>query len=948
MKRKSLFFSAASSLCAALILLFLTGCPKPTEPVAPDLTAPANLTSVTTEVTESSVTFTWNNPSDDDYAYMAIYKTGDYEYSPVAEVKKSETTYTVTNLAPDTEYNFTFISVDENGNRSSGYLCNVKTKIFINPQLPSPSDLQVKQKPGKSGILVTLTWNISDSEKIEQYKINIKKGTVVTTKYSLGNNFEDELEEGEYTIEVIAIARDLSQTEPVSTTFTVSREIAEKTVLKGLTLSVDAQGLEGNGTEEKPYIIYRDVENYTEKIFEKNLKVTVTPDPQTAEMTSKVYFFNYGLNYDSEKNLITSFTDDKKASLQAYTYDESYNKISSNTVYFSIGFGFDRVTIDDDFIMAVDAKTDRYLTPKYYTGNQELPVAPLIQEDSWKSSDETVATVENGVVKALSEGKATITYTADGHSATVNVTVFNSIICPESVIFKDSQKILKVGTEYALEPVIKPEDYNVPVTFYAFKEIISSTTVPEASDSDVVSINGSTIKTEKAGDAYIYASWTKVTGTMYGQEITRYISSNYVTIKSRPENTSFNLADSKVELPFGSTYQITATPVPENSIFYDNEISFTSSNPKVIVSETGLVSCNETELQDADITVKIRDVEKTVKVRFCIPVTGITLDKNVIILGKNNEKATFTATVYPENASDKTVTWESSDSNVLSVENGTITTKSAGVVTVTAKAGNKCSTASVLVLNTSDSFTLDRSSLRQLTAEEAGTNYAGYYTDAAGKVAYSYTTAEHASATKLPGGFGKWDVIGKKGDKWLSSTYVNAGWGYAINNKIVSLNQNGTAANGNISLTVIPLIVYNKGVPFVMFVNALTNTGSVDLTGVKFGSGTDVQIAGNDNAPVNATSVGANLVDSNTEMIFALNCLSGEAVTPVDTLWIGKYSDGAMQNVYNNKRDSISNIDSAIAYSWQNIDLKAGETKLFTVRLTFVEDEGGTLDALVY
>ena len=82
-------------------------------------------------------------------------------------------------------------------------------------------------------------------------------------------------------------------------------------------------------------------------------------------------------------------------------------------------------------------------------------------------------------------------------------------------------------------------------------------------------------------------------------------------------------------------------------------------------------------------------------------------------------------------------------------------------------------------------------------------------------------------------------------------------------------------------------------------------------------------------------------------MIFALNCLKGEGVTPVDTMWIGNFASSAMGNVYNNKRSDLTNTDSAIAYSWQNISLEPGETKAFVVRLTFVEDTGGSLNAII-
>ena len=114
------------------------------------------------------------------------------------------------------------------------------------------------------------------------------------------------------------------------------------------------------------------------------------------------------------------------------------------------------------------------------------------------------------------------------------------------------------------------------------------------------------------------------------------------------------------------------------------------------------------------------------------------------------------------------------------------------------------------------------------------------------------------------------------------------------------------------------------------------------------GVATDVQIAGNDKAPVNVTNFGANLIDESTEMVFSLNCLSGTGITPASSLWVGEYEDGAMSNVYTDKRESLTNKDSAISFSYQNINLAPGESKLFTVKLTFIEDEGGTLKGIIY
>ncbi len=55
-------------------------------------------------------------------------------------------------------------------------------------------------------------------------------------------------------------------------------------------------------------------------------------------------------------------------------------------------------------------------------GNYYVLTSPLDNTD-WSSSNESVATVNNGLVKALSEGKAVITATAQGKTATCNITV---------------------------------------------------------------------------------------------------------------------------------------------------------------------------------------------------------------------------------------------------------------------------------------------------------------------------------------------------------------------------------------------------------------------------------------------------------------------------------------------------------------------------------------------
>ena len=79
-----------------------------------------------------------------------------------------------------------------------------------------------------------------------------------------------------------------------------------------------------------------------------------------------------------------------------------------------------------------------------------------------------------------------------------------------------------------------------------------------------------------------------------------------------------------------------------------------------------------------------------------VDVTDVLLETTAVIeVGKTE---TLTATVEPSDATDKTVTWTSSDETVATVDgNGMVTAVKAGTATITAKAGDKTATCVVIV-----------------------------------------------------------------------------------------------------------------------------------------------------------------------------------------------------------------------------------------------------------
>jgi DNA/RNA endonuclease G (NUC1) len=99
----------------------------------------------------------------------------------------------------------------------------------------------------------------------------------------------------------------------------------------------------------------------------------------------------------------------------------------------------------------------------------------------------------------------------------------------------------------------------------------------------------------------------------------------------------------------------------------------------------------------AIITARAGDKTATCTVTVTVPVEKISLDRTSVTL-KVDESVTLTATVKPSDATDKTVSWSSSNPAIAKVENGKVTAISEGAATITAKAGEKTATCSVTVV----------------------------------------------------------------------------------------------------------------------------------------------------------------------------------------------------------------------------------------------------------
>ncbi|MBQ6724905.1 MAG: Ig domain-containing protein [Paludibacteraceae bacterium] len=89
----------------------------------------------------------------------------------------------------------------------------------------------------------------------------------------------------------------------------------------------------------------------------------------------------------------------------------------------------------------------------------------------------------------------------------------------------------------------------------------------------------------------------------------------------------------------------------------------------------------------------------TIEEPATVAVTGVTLNQNEAQMTVGGETLTLTATVNPNNATDQSVSWSTSDANVATVENGVVTAVAAGnaTITVTTTDGSFTATCAVTV-----------------------------------------------------------------------------------------------------------------------------------------------------------------------------------------------------------------------------------------------------------
>ena len=333
----------------------------------------------------------------------------------------------------------------------------------------------------------------------------------------------------------------------------------------------------------------------------------------------------------------------------------------------------------------------------------------------------------------------------------------------------------------------------------------------------------------------------KVLPTLINQyRTTNYWNKFYHIMVDGVLATSVSLDVSSASLYRNETILLNAKVLPDYAIY--KVVTWTSSNPSVaIVSSDGLVTAKSPG--NTEIIVKTDDGSNlsatcsvVVKQRMA---TSISLNQAAATM-YTNESLQLSATVLPDNADDKTVTWSSSDPVVATVSStGLVTAKSTGDAVITAKTSdgsNLSASCSLTVKQLATSISLNDTSATIYTGNTLQLN-ATVLPSTTSNPSVTWTSSNTSIATVSSTGL----VTAKStGDavitaKTTDGSNLSAMCNLTVKQLATSISLNETTATlytGNIfqlNATVLPSTTSN---PNVIWTSSNTSVAIVSSTGL--------------------------------------------------------------------------------------------------------------------
>lgn len=370
------------------------------------------------------------------------------------------------------------------------------------------------------------------------------------------------------------------------------------------------------------------------------------------------------------------------ASFRIQTRDTGYGTVTKTT---SIKFDGGSGAIAISYIISPVSIKLNHPSISLSPGSSQSLTATVYPSDAddksytWSSDKPEVAAVNSsGLVTAKANGAAIITAkTTDGGitaSCTVTVTTPASgvTVTPESVV-------MNKGETKQLSAVVAPSSAtNKSVTW-------------TSDNPDVASVNSSGLVTAVSDGTAVITAKTSSGG---------YTDTCKVTVKTPVSGIS--ISSSSIELNKGETQQLTATVTPPDAT--NKKVVWSSTDDEVAaVSQDGTVTAAGGGTAVVTATTEDGSYSAKCSVVVSVPVTGIQFNDTSSSVGIGNETR-LGYTITPPDATNKTVTWQSSDTAIAWIDEttGVITPISPGgaEITATTEDGRFTTTTLLVVTNT--------------------------------------------------------------------------------------------------------------------------------------------------------------------------------------------------------------------------------------------------------
>lgn len=415
---------------------------------------------------------------------------------------------------------------------------------------------------------------------------------------------------------------------------------------------------------KKPDITYYYLEGklgFDSTFIDKDLQIyclnpTITYTVQDSEYKT-VILDSYGLSVSEfDAPIIEGYN------FAGWFYDEEYTKqysfsdtfMNNTTLYAKLDIQNSIVFEKEEIILESGAQENIIF-------EYDLEEGSDISDIIWETSDENIATVENGVITALEKGEAIITAKYKNASDSLKLTVW-----------KDENKLNILKESISLEigdSIILDCDYHL-INNGIYEDIVWS-----SSDENIVTVENGKLIAVSQGNAIVTASYQDVTDNV---EVI-VLRENELNIRS--DNISTILKEGNfLQLEYDYYFN-------DNSTYED--IIWSSSDENIATVEGGKIVAHSEGI--VTIQAKYKDVSSNINITV-VKKDSFNFSKDTLKIENNIETYNLEYSWYSYDNLVSDIIWSSSNEEIVTVEDGILKIKSLGECIVTAMCGDAVDT----------------------------------------------------------------------------------------------------------------------------------------------------------------------------------------------------------------------------------------------------------------